>query len=67
MFDHLRKIDDTAIKIDRVKTLMGVLIEYRDMSKSSQDNIIHVAFDILSEQKEALLEVSIALSGSLSR
>lgn len=67
MFDHLRKIDDTAIKIDRVKTLMGVLIEYRDMSKSSQDNIIHVAFDILSEQKEALLEVSTALSSSLSR
>lgn len=64
MFKQMQKIDDTAIKIDQVKTLMGVLIEYRDtMPLKYQDNIVHVAFDILSEQEKALLEVSTALSG----
>lgn len=55
------KIDDSTIKIDQVQTLMGVLIEYRDIPKRDQDNIIHIAFDILSDQKKELLEVSAAL------
>lgn len=52
MFNQACKIDDIAIKIDQVKSLMGVLIEYRDIPRKFQDNIIHVAFDILSEQEK---------------
>jgi hypothetical protein len=64
MFKQMCKIDDTAIKIDQVKTLMGMLIEYRDtMPQKYQDNIVHVAFDILSCSEETLLEVSTELSG----
>lgn len=66
MFNQVCKINDTAIKIDQVKTLMGLLIEYRDsMPRKYQDNIIHVAFDILHEQKNELIEVSTKLSGEL--
>ncbi|MFZ5645831.1 MAG: hypothetical protein ACOY46_19920 [Bacillota bacterium] len=64
MFNQMRKIDDTAIKIDQVKTLMGVLIEYRDtMPQKYQDNIVHVAFDILTCSEKTLLEISTALLG----
>lgn len=64
MFKQMRKIDDAAIKINQAKTLMGVLIEYREtMPVKYQDNILHVTYDILSCSEEVLLEVSTALLG----
>lgn len=64
MFNQMRKIDDAAIKINQAKTLMGVLIECRDtIPQKYQDNIVHMAFDILSFSEDTLLKVSMALSG----
>ena len=55
----MRKIDDAAIKINQAKTLMEILIEYRkSMPSYCQDNIIHVAFDILDGQENELIAVS---------
>ncbi|MEW5952594.1 MAG: hypothetical protein AB1815_02385 [Bacillota bacterium] len=64
MFNQLQKIDDTAIKVAQVKTLMELLIEYRDsMPKKTQDDIIHIAHDILFEQTKELMGLSAELSG----
>lgn len=57
MTNEINKLDNVAVKIEQVKTLMGVLIQYNDIPKTFQDNIIHIAFDILAEQEKSLTEI----------
>lgn len=58
----MHKIDDAAVKIGHVKTLMEVLIGCNDkITPRCRDNIIHIAFDILDDQENELIKASAAL------
>lgn len=48
--------NEIAIKMEQVKSLLEVLIEYRDIPKGNQENIIHVAHDIVLATLEELTE-----------
>lgn len=62
IFNQAHKIDDVAIKIDQVKTLMEILIRCNDeIPPECRDNIIHVAFDILDDQENELIMAAAAL------
>lgn len=62
MFNQISRIDDAAIKINQVKILMGLLIKHHDtIPKKDQETIIHLAYDLLSDEEKALIGVSATL------
>lgn len=67
MFDQINSIDSVAVKLYQIKSLMEILLECDDIPEKSKNNILHIAFDVITEQERTLIQVSKSLIGKNSK